>query len=89
MPDSITNFFKDNSRWLITLLFAAGFLYAEFKYLVRDFDSEKILLRKETNDVELRLDKKIKIINSLEAENDAQNIRISLLEIQIKSLNNN
>ncbi|MBV1928391.1 MAG: hypothetical protein KUG81_02650 [Gammaproteobacteria bacterium] len=49
----IDNFLKENVKWLLTLVFAAGLTYGE----VKDF-----------HNVETRLNKKIKVIGELEKE---------------------
>lgn len=58
-------FIKDNSKWLLTLVFAAGFLYGE----IQNF-----------RNVEDRLTKKIKVITVLQQEVQHLEKRIIVLE---------
>jgi hypothetical protein len=58
-------FIKDNSKWLLTLVFAAGFLYGE----IQNF-----------RNVEERLTKKIKVITVLQQEVQHLEKRIIVLE---------
>jgi|TARA_R110000823_G_scaffold313799_1_gene441834 hypothetical protein len=64
MP-TVDNFIKDNAKWLLTLVFLAGLLYGE----VQNF-----------RNVEERLTKKIKVINEVEKNVQANSDRILILE---------
>jgi hypothetical protein len=65
----IDSFLKDNVKWLLTLVFAAGLLYGE----VQNF-----------RNVEERLTKKIRVISELEEEVEELVHRIIVLEINSK-----
>lgn len=65
----LNQFIKDNSRWLLVLLFSAGIVYAEFQNL---------------KTVEDRLDKKIKIIKENEDKIHALEVEIAVLKSKIK-----
>ena len=67
------SFIKDNAKWLLTVVFAAGILYAEFTNF---------------KNVEERLSKKIRVISHLEDEmHDLEN-RIIVLETKEKNETN-
>lgn len=67
-----TSFLKQNARYLLGLVFAAGILYGEFKH-VRTLES--------------RLSKKIKVVQELEKEVNLLKIKTAVLEQQIKNCN--
>jgi hypothetical protein len=64
---ALDNFLKDNSKWLLILLFSAGMFYSE----MQDFKT-----------VETRLSKKIKIIDENKDKIHKLELRIVALETQ-------
>lgn len=61
----IEDFFKNNSRWLLVVIFSAGIMYAEFKNV---------------QTLEERLNKKIKVIQENEDKIHQLELRIVKLE---------
>ena len=72
----VDDFIAANAKWIITLIFAAGFGYFQLQSNTQDLKDLKV----ELEDVEQRLDKKIKIINEVEDEVQAIAIKVAVLE---------
>ena len=78
MP-AIEAFLKNNSRWLLVLLFSAGILYSEFQ----SFKGIEENLKIELATVEERLGKKIKIIQ--ENEDKIHDLEIRIVKLETKN----
>ena len=72
----LNQFIKENSKWLLVLLFSAGILYSE----MQSFKGVEENLEMEIKTVEERLSKKIKIIQDNEDEIHRLELRIVKLE---------